>query len=146
MSFGGGVLRSVRELAASTGPPPRALEPEDAFGIPAALLGVFGPLYPAVQATLLLFAPAWFAGRRRWVWLVEGVLLLLAAPASQFCEDFSLTEWMWGVTTPSRLFASYWLLPGAAALAGLVAFAIGSAPRSRFACFILGVSAAANRG
>jgi len=145
-SFGSEVLRSVGELTASHGPPPRAFEAADAVVLPVGLLGAFGPLYPAVQAALLLVAPGWVARRRRWVWLIEGVLLLLAAPAAQFCADFSLAEWMWGVTTGPHLFAPYWLLPGAAALAGLVACAVGIAPRSRFSGFILGAPRQPNRG
>jgi hypothetical protein len=134
-TFGGEVLKWVREPPAEFR---RPLGPEDAFALPAAILGAFGPLYPAVQAALLLFAPTWFAGRRRWVWFAEGVLLLLAASACRFAEDWSLTDFNWGATAPPRLFPPYWLLPGVAALAGLVALAIGIAPRSRFARFVLG--------
>ena len=132
-------------LKPAGGPPPefpRPLQPEDAVLLSAAVLAVFGPLYPALQAALLLLAPAWFARRRRWVWLVEAVLLLLAAPATRFCEDWSLEDWNWGATAPPRLFPGYWLLPGVAALAGLMALAIGVAPRSRFARFVLGSAAA----
>ena len=100
---------------------------------------------PAMQAALLLFAPAWCGGRRRYTWFLEAILLLLVAPAALFWTDFSLASWNWGVTAPPRLFPPHWLLPGFAALAGLLAFAIGLAPRSRFARFVL-VSASIGSG
>ena len=117
------------------GPPPK---PEELLLLPPTFLGKFGPLYPAVQAVLLLIAPAWFAGRRRWVCFVEGILLLLSLPATVFAEDWSLSTFMWGISTPPRRFPPYWLIPGATALAGLIALAIGIAPKSRCARFMMG--------
>jgi hypothetical protein len=136
-TIGGGVLNPLRELS-DRDRPARAWEPVDALLLPAAILAAFGPLYPAMQAALLLVAPEWFASRRRWVWFAEGVLLLISAPLTRFSQDWSLSDFNWGGTEPPRLFAPYWLLPGFAALAGLLALAIGVAPKSRFARFVLG--------
>lgn len=97
------------------------------------------PLYPALQAARLLTAPNRLATRRRRVWLVEGgTLLLLLSPAGWWQVDCALEDWNWGATALPILYPPFWLLPGGAALAGLLALAIGIAPRGRFARFLLG--------
>jgi hypothetical protein len=49
-----------------------------------------------------------------------------------------LEDWNWGATALPVLYPPFWLLPGGAAIAGLLALAIGIAPRTRFARFLLG--------
>ena len=82
--------------------------------------------------------PAGSRPRRRWVWFVEGPALLLLSPAGWWQADWVLEDWNWGATALPVLYPPFWLLPGGAALAGLLALAIGIAPRSRFARFLLG--------
>jgi hypothetical protein len=107
------------------------------FGRPI-FLGLWVPLYPALQAARLLVAPSRLAARRRWVWFVEGPALLLLSLVGWWQADWALGGWNWGATAPPVLYPPFWLLPGGAALAGLLALAIGIAPRSRFARFLLG--------
>jgi hypothetical protein len=132
MTFGSITLKATRHVAEH-----RDWRPQDALGLPI-FLGLWVPLYPALQAARLLVAPSRLAGRRRWVWFVEGPALLLLSPAGWWQADWALEDWNWGATALPVLYPPFWLLPGGAALAGLLALAIGIAPRSRFARFLLG--------
>ncbi len=58
-------------------------------------------------------------------WLVQGVVLLPLSALCWFWADFSLAQFMWGVTRPLAHYAPLWLLPGLAALGGVAAIVIG---------------------
>jgi hypothetical protein len=133
MTFGSITLKATRHVAENRDWP----RPQDALGLPI-FLGLWVPLYPALQAARLLVSPSRLAARRRWVWFVEGPALLLLSPAGWWQADWALEDWNWGATALPVLYPPFWLLPGGAALAGLLALAIGIAPRSRFARFLLG--------
>jgi hypothetical protein len=59
------------------------------FGRPI-FLGLWVPLYPALQAARLLVAPSRLAARRRWVWFVEGPALLLLSLVGWWQADWAL--------------------------------------------------------
>ena len=63
MTFGSITLRATRHVAEH-----RDGRPQDALGL-AIFLGLWVPLYPALQAARLLVAPTRLAARRRWVCL-----------------------------------------------------------------------------
>jgi hypothetical protein len=132
MTFGSIALTATRHVAEH-----RDWHPQEALGLPI-FLGLLVPLYPALQAARLLVAPSQLAARRRWVWFVEGPGLLLLSLAGWWQADWSLADWNWGSTAPPVLYPPFWLLPGGAVLAGLLALAIGIAPHSRFARFLVG--------
>jgi hypothetical protein len=132
MTFGSITLNATRRVAEH-----RDWRPRDALGLPI-FLGLWVPLYPALQAARLLVAPNRLTARRQRVWFVEGPALLLLSPAGWWQADWALEDWNWGATALPVLYPPFWLLPGGAALAGLLALAIGIAPRSRFARFLLG--------
>ena len=98
--------------------------------------GLLSPLYPAVIAMRLLSAPRWLVARRRWTWIVEGVLILLLSPFGLFWAVFSLLILIPGAPSPP-LYPILWLLTGIAVLGGVVAVAIGVAPRGRIGRLIL---------
>jgi hypothetical protein len=132
MTFRSITLTATRHVAKH-----RDWRPQDALRLPI-FLGLWAPLYPALQAARLLVAPNRLAGRRRWVWFVEGPTLMLLSLAGWWQADWALADWNWGATASPVLYPPFWVLPGGAALAGLLALAIGIAPRSRFARFLLG--------
>src|SRR5262245_61372367 len=98
------------------------------------------PLYPAVFAIRLLATPQRMAARRRWMWLLEGIPVLLLSREGMFWASFSLEIFIPGAGPPT-LYPTLWLLPGFATLAALTAIAIGIMPRSRLARFVLGAAA-----
>jgi hypothetical protein len=135
MTFGSITLKATRHIAEH-----RDWHPQYALGLPI-FLGLLVPLYPALQAARLLIAPSQLAARRRWVWFVEGPALLLLSLAGWWQADWALEDWNWGATAPPVLYPPFWLLPGGVVLAGLLALAIGIAPLSRVARFVLGAAA-----
>ena len=104
--------------------------------------GLLAPLYPSLFAALLLVAPRRLTARRRWVWLVEGVIVLLFSPIGALWAVLSLSILIPGAGAPS-IGAPLWLLPGFAALGALAAIWIGIARPGRIAHFLLGQSGAA---
>jgi hypothetical protein len=69
------------------------------------------------------------------VWFVEGPALLLLSPAGWWQADWVLEDWNWGATALPALYPPFWLLPGGAALAGLLALTIGIARASDLPAF-----------
>ena len=140
-TFAGTLAETVRE--ASDGFGPLRLDTETAIKL-AAFPGLLAPLYPAVVALLLLAAPRWCAARRRWAWILEGVIVLLLTPIGGFWALFSLLILIPGAGSPP-LYPTRWLLPGGAALAAIAAIWIGIARRGRIARFVLDLSKPADR-
>jgi hypothetical protein len=65
--------------------------------------------------------PAGSPPRRRWVWFVEGRALPPLSAAGWWQADRALEDWNWGGTAPPVLYPPFGLLPGGAALVGLLA-------------------------
>src|SRR5262249_7358446 len=130
----GGLL--IPQLGRSEEGPHLRLDPETA-AILTAFPALAAPLYPAGFAIPLLSTRRRMAARRRWMWLLEGILVLLLSWEGVFWASFSLEIFIPGASLPT-LYPTLWLLPGFAALAALTAIAIGIVPRSRFARVTLG--------
>jgi hypothetical protein len=135
-TFASTLAEAVREARDGFGPLRTDLETAAKLAVFPALLV---PLYPALLATRLLLAPRRLAARRRWPWLLEGGLLLLLSPLAAIWAVLALLIPLPGASSPP-IYPTLWLLPGLSAAAGLAAIAIGIAPRSRFARFVLGVA------
>jgi hypothetical protein len=135
-TFAGTLVEGAREIG--EGRPQLRLDLETAMLL-TAFPGLAAPLYPAILAARLLAAPRRLAARRRWAWLLEGILVLLLSPVGVFWATFALVILIPGASSPT-LYPTLWLLPSFAALAGLTAIAIGIAPRGRIARFVLGTA------
>jgi hypothetical protein len=105
--------------------------------LPILFLGLLSPLYPALVGTLLLTVPRWFATRRRWVWIVEGIVGLLLSPVGLVVAYLDLLVLVPGASDPVP-YVPLWLLTGCAALGGIAAIMIGVAPHGRIARTVLG--------
>ena len=105
--------------------------------LPILFLGLLSPLYPVLVGTLLLTVPRWFATRRRWVWIVEGILGMSLSPVGLVVAYLDLLVLVPGASDPVP-YLPLWLLTGCAALGGIAATMIGIAPRGRIARIVLG--------
>lgn len=132
VTFAAVTIELVREVLHD----PRGLVPEDAM-FPPIVLGLLAPLYPAIAAVLLIFAPDWLASRRRWVWIVVGVAIVIVSALGWLWADFALSVIGFGMPAGPVTYLPFWLLPGIASLAGLAAISVGVAPRSGLTRLIL---------
>ena len=114
----------------------RGLQPEQAI-FPIVFLGLIAPLYPAVLAALLIITPRWLGSRRRWTWIVQGVVVLVVSAVGWLWAVFALSVIGFGTPAGPKTYLPFWLLPGFAAVAGLAALSFGVAPRSRLARWVL---------
>lgn len=112
----------------------RAINIEAAI-LPIVFLGLLTPLYPALMAVRLLTAPRQLATRRRWVWIVEGLIVALLSPVACVVAIFAVSIFIPGA--PS-IYLPSWLLPGFAAASGLAAIVLGIAGYGSIARIILG--------
>jgi hypothetical protein len=134
-SFGITALHLLREgFEALQGA--EAIGPEHSIAV-VGLLGLFTPLYPSVIAALLLVTPNWTAARRRWVWILEGVIVLLLSPLGGLMAIFTLVILIPGAPPPV-LYLPLWLLTGFGLAGGAAAIVIGVARRGRIARIVLG--------
>ena len=114
----------------------RAINIEAAI-LPIVFLGLLTPLYPALMAVRLLTAPRRLATRRRWVWIVEGLIVMLLSPVACVVAIFAVSIFIPDAPSP-LLYLPLWLLPGFAAASGLAAIVLGIAGRGGIARIILG--------
>ncbi|HEY1261672.1 MAG TPA: hypothetical protein VGF34_20675 [Stellaceae bacterium] len=130
-TFASTTLKLAREVLDDQ----RAVDIEAAI-VPVVFLGLLAPLYPAWIALRLMSGRSRLAARRRWVWVVEGVVVVLLSPIGCFVAIFAVSVFIPGASGP-LLFFPLWLLPGLAAGGGLAAIALGLGRRSRIARVIL---------
>ena len=100
-------------------------------------LALLTPLYTAFFAALASIVPRWLAIQWPEVWIATGGIILALSPLGL------ATAWYWLILIISsapglELYAVFWLLPGIATLHGVVAIAIGLAPRGMIARTVLG--------
>jgi hypothetical protein len=75
--------------------------------------------------------------RRRWVRIVEGILVLLLSPVGWLWAYLEIVILIPGAPPPVT-YAPLWVLTGFAAVSGMVAITVGISPRGRLARLLFG--------
>jgi hypothetical protein len=86
----------------------------------------FVPLYPALLVSVLLVRPSWPTAWPRWVWIIQGIVVIALMPLVLLWAYFEVFNFAGPVLNPSL-----WLLLGLNIVSGVCAIGIGLVPAFR---------------